>query len=331
VPAPSDPPKPTEKPPADAARSAYADWLSEEPSTTRASERTLLSPTPVLAKQTVRATLTVLSGASAGRVVPILDGITVIGRSRDAQVRFDDAGVSRNHARIALAGAGRYRLEDLESTNGTFVGGRRIESAELESGDRINVGPHVTVTFSIVDSQAVRVANELYESSVRDTLTRAHNRRYLIERLGSELAYAKRHNTALSLVMFDLDHFKRINDQHGHLAGDAVLREVAALVARMIRVEDVFARFGGEEFVVLARGVEHAGAGKFSERVRTAVERLEVLAEGARLRFTVSVGYASVSELPAPASGRTAEGLLRLADERLYKAKAAGRNRSAGK
>ena len=121
-------------------------------------------------------------------------------------------------------------LEDLRSRNGTFVGGRRVDRVELSSGDRIAIGSGVTLSFAILDAQAERMAHQLYESSVRDPLTRAHNRRYLVERLGSEIAYARRHKTPLSLIMFDLDHFKRVNDTHGHLTGDDVLRDVAALV-----------------------------------------------------------------------------------------------------
>jgi two-component system cell cycle response regulator len=322
----SDRPKRPSKPPyGPSVRPGHTEWPEEEPST-RTTDATLATALP--AKQTVRAILTVISGASAGRVHSIGDGITVIGRAREAQLRFDDAGVSRTHARVTFLGGGRYLLEDLESTNGTFVGGERVQKAELGSGDRVNIGPHVTISFSIVDSQAERMAHELYESAVRDTLTKAHNRRYFIERLGSEIAYARRHSTPLSLVLFDLDHFKRINDAHGHLAGDAVLREVAALVTRMIRLEDVFARFGGEEFVVLTRGIEHEGAGRFSERLRAAIESLEIVAEGAEHKVTISAGYATVSEL-SPAE-RNAEALIRLTDERLYTAKTGGRNRTCG-
>jgi diguanylate cyclase (GGDEF)-like protein len=302
-------------------------WDAEEPST-RATDATVAGPIPALPRQSVRAILTVISGASAGRVFSLADGETVIGRGRESQLRFEDPGVSRAHAKITVAGPGRYHLEDLESTNGTFVGGQRVEQAELSSGDRVNIGPHVTVSFSIVDSQAERMAHELYESAVRDTLTKAHNRRYFIERLGSEIAYCRRHATPLSLVLFDIDHFKRVNDTHGHLAGDAVLREVAALVARMIRAEDVFARFGGEEFVVLTRGIEHDGAGRFAERLRTGIEKLDVHAEGAHIKVTVSAGYASIGEFQS--TERTAESLVRLADERLYAAKTAGRNRTQG-
>ncbi len=308
-------------------RHSLVDWQDEEPST-RTTETTISTALPAATKQTARAILTVISGASAGRVHSLSDGVTLIGRARDAHLRFDEAGVSRVHARVMGGDGGGYVIEDLESTNGTFVAGERVKRTELQSGDRVNIGPHVSVSFSIVDSQAERMAHELYESAVRDTLTKAHNRRYFIERLGSEIAYARRHSTPLSLVLFDLDHFKRVNDSYGHLAGDAVLREVAALVARMIRVEDVFARFGGEEFVVLTRGIEHDGAGRFSERLRAAIEKLEVAAEGAELKVTISVGYASVAELLP--SERNAEALIRLTDERLYTAKTGGRNRSCG-
>jgi diguanylate cyclase (GGDEF)-like protein len=149
-----------------------------------------------------------------------------------------------------------------------------------------------------------------------------------VERLASEIAYARRHGTQLGLLLFDLDHFKRVNDTHGHLAGDEVLREVAALVSRMIRVEDVFARFGGEEFVVLVRGIEHENIARFAERLRAGVERLEIPAESVVLRATISVGFVSLGQLPE--GERTAEGLLRAADERLYRAKTGGRNRTCG-
>ncbi len=261
-----------------------------------------------------------------------MQGETVIGRGREAQVRLDDAGSSRAHARLIPTGDGIYVLEDLGSLNGTFVDGKRIDRTELRSGDRINIGPNIVLTFAILDSQAEKLAHQLYESSVRDPLTRAYNRRYLVERLASEIAYGLRHKTALGLILMDLDHFKRINDTYGHLVGDDVLREVSALAQRLIRAEDVFARFGGEEFVVLVRGIEHANVGRFAERIRVAVEGLEIAASGAPghlVHVTVSAGYASLAEVHTE-GGKEAEGLLRLADERLYRSKDAGRNRVTG-
>jgi diguanylate cyclase (GGDEF)-like protein len=305
------------------------EWEDEEASTrTTDTAIAVVPPAPSAPKRT-RAVLTVVSGPSTGRVFSVAEQAhTVIGRGREADVRIDDAGASRAHARVTTMGDGRYFVEDLGSTNGTFLDGKRIERAELHSGDRVNLGPNVVVSFSIVDAQVERVAQQLYESSVRDPLTRAHNRRYLVERLASEIAYAKRHQTRLALLLLDIDHFKRVNDTWGHLAGDDVLRDVAALVQRMIRVEDLFARFGGEEFVVLVRGIEHVNVGRFAERLRAGVERLETAGDTQVIHVTASIGYSSVDELDSKT--KDGDALLALADERLYRAKTGGRNRVCG-
>jgi two-component system cell cycle response regulator len=308
-------------------RPSLVEWNDEESSTRTTDAAIAIVPPSGPFIQRTRAVVTVVSGPSTGRVFSVLpDGEeTIIGRGKEAHARIDDAGASRAHARIVSNEDGVYSIEDLGSTNGTFVDGNRVQRAELQSGDRIHIGPNVILSFSIVDAQAERVAQQLYESAVRDPLTRAHNRRYLVERLSSEFAYAKRHRTHLALILFDLDHFKRINDTHGHLVGDDVLREVSALMQRLVRAEDVFARFGGEEFVLLVRGIEHVNVGRFAERVRLAVERLEIASEATVVRVTVSLGVASLEELAG--DQRDADGMLRLADERLYKAKTGGRNR----
>jgi two-component system, cell cycle response regulator len=330
-PMPDDPKKTQKVPQPDEERPSSprtaVEWADEE-SSTRATEATIAMPPPTAPRQSTRALLTIVSGPNIGRVFTVGEVETFLGRGKEAHVRVDDAGASRVHARI-VAGEGRYFLEDMRSTNGTFVSGRRVERAELSSGDRVNIGPNVVLSFSILDAQAERLAHQLYESSVRDPLTRAHNRRYLVERLASEIAFARRHAGRLGLVLFDLDHFKRVNDTYGHLAGDDVLRDVAALVSRMIRAEDVFARFGGEEFIVLVRGISQLNVGRFAERLRAAVERLEIASDTAILRVTVSVGHASLDELDD--GERTPEGLMRAADERLYRAKSDGRNRVCGR
>lgn len=319
---------PPSEPPS--SRRSSVDEFQDEESSTRDTDAAIpvLAPTP----ERTRAVVTVVSGPGSGRVFSVA-GVAVLGRGKDCQVRIDDGGASRSHARITDVG-GRYVLEDMGSTNGTFVDGRRIERAELKSGDRIHLGPHIVLSFAILDAQAERITQQLYESSVRDPLTRAFNRRYLVERLASEVAYARRHKTALGLILLDLDLFKRVNDTYGHLAGDEVLREVSGLVQRLIRAEDVFARFGGEEFVLLVRGIEHVNVGRFAERVRAAVERLEVgggSATGLPIKATISAGYASITEVHGDDRDPSFPNrLLRLADERLYLAKSAGRNRVVG-
>jgi diguanylate cyclase (GGDEF)-like protein len=304
------------------------EWPEEEASTRNTDAAIALPPITPRAQHT-QATLTIVSGPSTGRVFSIA-GVTVLGRGREADIRLDDAGASRAHARITPTDGNTYMLEHLGSLNGTFLDGRRIDRAELRSGDRIHIGPNIVITFAIQDAQAGKLANQLYESAVRDPLTRAYNRRYLVERLASEIAYAQRHRTPFGVILLDLDHFKRVNDTYGHLAGDDVLRDVAALVQRLIRAEDVFARFGGEEFVVLVRGIEHVNVGRFAERIRTAVENLEIAAAHGQviIKVSISAGYASLGELRP--SDAAAESILRLADERLYRSKEGGRNRVTG-
>jgi two-component system cell cycle response regulator len=298
------------------------DWMAEDTSGGRATETSLPIPVPV--QKANRASLTLITGLNAGQVFPLDQSDVIIGRSREAHVRIDDVGISRQHSRIVCSLDGRFAVEDMNSTNGTFVGGRRVQRSELAAGDHVQIGPNVVLKFALIDETEEALAKQLYESSTRDGLTRAFNRKYFVERLQSEVAYANRHRSKLAVVLFDLDHFKRMNDTHGHLAGDEVLRVVSANVARLIRTEDVFARYGGEEFVLLARGIDNKNLFLFSDRIRRGIEKLEMPWEGITLRATISVGIATLAECGDRATG---EAMLLLADERLYRAKSLGRNR----
>ena len=271
-----------------------------------------------------RAHLTLLTGPSAGEVFPLGDAETVIGREEDAMIRPEDPAISRRHARIIREASGDVILEDLGSTNGTFVGLERVTRRALHPGDQIQLGPSVLYRFAVTDETEERVQRQLFESSVRDGLTRAHNRKYLNERLAAEVAHGQRHGTKLALLMLDIDDFKGTNDRHGHPVGDVVLRQVADTVRRLIRLEDVFARYGGEEFVVLTRGDGVQNAAQLGERLRRAVAELTVSSDGVSIPVTVSIGVAELDELgPSP----TASALIDRADRRLYQAKRLGRNR----
>jgi len=299
-------------------------WLGEDTSLTRATEKTLSVPATVSSD---RATLTVLSGLNAGQVFA-LDGLDhIVGRGTEADLWLEDPAISRLHTRIVRRPDGRFLLDDMGSTNGTFVGGRKVEGrVDLQNGDRIQIGPNLMLRFALTDDAEEELQRRLYESSTRDALTRAFNRKYLNERLIAEIAHARRHKTQLSLLMLDLDRFKEVNDVHGHLAGDMVLRVVASHMAKLIRIEDVLARYGGEEFVILVRSTAQGDAAKLAERVRSTVASLQIASPigGATLSITTSVGVASLSEL-APEAGGTE--LIATADARLYRAKIDGRNR----
>jgi diguanylate cyclase (GGDEF)-like protein len=271
-----------------------------------------------------RPVLTLLTGVNAGEVFTLERPQTVIGRAREARVRLDAVGVSRRHARIVRRPDGTFTIEDLGSTNGVYVNGERVEIADLTPGDQLQIGSDVVLRFSVVDHTQERLARQLYESSTKDVLTGAQNRKYFVGRLEAEVAYAERHHTRLGLLMFDLDHFKKINDAHGHIAGDAVLRAVGLAVARLLRAEDVFARYGGEEFAVLARGITAENVRRLAERIRKTVGNTRVAwssGDVGDLSVTLSVGGALLDEC------KGGNALVALADARLYRAKSDGRNR----
>ena len=274
-----------------------------------------------LPAQRDRAVLVRMDETHAGQVVPADGPDLRIGRHPTSSLVIDDEGISRSHARIHRKG-NSYFIEDLNSSNGTYVNGARVELAELTDGSLLQLGPRVRFRFSVVDEHQERILRQLYESSVRDALTGVFNRAYFVERLTGELAYANRHGSDASLLLLDIDHFKMINDTHGHPAGDAVLRQFSAVVRRVLRVEDIFARYGGEEFVVLLRGIAIEGAGRAAERLRRAVGTTPTEFEGKLIDCTVSIGCASLA-----CGDRTAQGLIAIADRRLYDAKHGGRNR----
>jgi two-component system cell cycle response regulator len=290
---------------------------------------TLISEPLPLSKRS-HAILTILTGTQTGRVINLKAGAPIsVGRAEECAIRFDDASVSSRHAQI-VGIAGAFYFVDEGSTNGSAVNGARVErgkSVTLNDGDRVQLGSGTLMRFSLVDDAEREALTRMYDAAFRDALTGAYNRKQLDERLDAELAFAHRHATELSIAMFDVDRFKSVNDTYGHLAGDAILKTCAQVVARQLRQEDLLARYGGEEFVVLARGIPLAGAIMLGERLRTAVAASVTNMGGVELRVTVSVGVAS---LRCCGERKDRAALIGIADERLYRAKQAGRNRVVG-
>ena len=172
-----------------------------------------------------------------------------------------------------------------------------------------------------------RLNQELQRLTATDSLTGVANRKHLEERLDIEVAYAIRHGTELSAIMLDVDFFKKVNDTHGHLAGDEVLRNMGALLNKAIRTEDLAARYGGEEFVIVARGIAAYDACLLADRVRAQIEVTTVTFHGKAIRFTSSAGVASLADC---GDRKEKAHLLHIADGRLYQAKQGGRNRVVG-
>ena len=282
------------------------------------------SPPGTTAAPTQRdqAYLIVLAGSAMGEMFKIASRQTIIGRGQTAHIRMMDDGVSREHCEIQIEGDSMI-LHDLGSTNGTFCRGVRVDRHMLEDGDKILVGSSTVLKFTYHDSLDEVFQRQMYESALRDDLTKTFNKKYFTDRLESEFAHAVRTKADLSLVAFDLDHFKTINDTHGHPTGDLVLSEMALAVAVLIRVEDVFARVGGEEFAVICRGADNAEAMAVAERIRQAVAGHKFSTDGSDILVTTSAGVAAIPD----ARIGDAQALIAAADQALYDAKRAGRNR----
>jgi len=248
-----------------------------------------------------------------------LDSEVELGRDAGCAVRLPADDVSRRHARIAADAEG-HLLVDLASTNGTWVNGRRVDVHRLRGGDRVRLGGFVARYVAAGDPEGSELAG-LALASRRDALTGLANRRAFDEELAREVARSARTGEPLAVVVLDLDRFKAVNDGHGHPAGDAVLREVAARAGATLRRGDLAARIGGEEFALLLPGADLAGAVELAGRVRAAVAARPIPAAAALLMVTVSLGCAALAPGEAP------EALVARADARLYEAKRAGRDR----
>jgi diguanylate cyclase (GGDEF)-like protein len=272
-----------------------------------------------------RGCLTVLTGTSTGKMFKLPRGTAMIGRAHDAEVRIIDDGVSRHHARLRYDTGGLW-VSDLDSRNGTFVNGEKITAATpLKNGDKVQIGAATVLRFAYHDELDDSFHESLLSSALRDPLTKLFNKRYLMDRLDSELKFANRHETSISLLMLDIDHFKTINDSHGHLAGDAVLANFATVLTRAVRNEDVVARFGGEEIAIVLRAIAIEPAFALGERLRRLIEQTVTDHAGLQLRATASIGVAGFPTVRTDAVDQ----LVEAADRALYRAKHGGRNRVA--
>jgi diguanylate cyclase (GGDEF)-like protein len=243
-----------------------------------------------------------------------------IGRGADNAIVLEGDSVSRRHCHFDRR-QGNWHIVDDGSTNGTFLNEEQVKgSSQLANGDRVKVGPTILKYLSGLDAEA-KYHEEIYRMTIVDGLTQIHNKRYLFEALEKELIRARRYDRQLSLLIFDIDYFKNINDQYGHLAGDHVLRELARIVQERIRRDEVFARYGGEEFVIVLPETPLAGGVALAENLRGRVETHPFAFQGERIPVTISVGCAMMNE------EKTAADLIQRADDKLYEAKRGGRNR----
>jgi len=294
---------------------------------------TVISKLPAAEPQpgTGEACLVVISGTELGKKYPLSRSSTLIGRSPKTDIQLDEDSISRNHAMIVNEGQ-RVLVRDLGSTNGTYVNDVPVKELELRDADLLKIGRTI---FKFLSGNNVEHAyhEEIYRLTTIDGLTQVFNKRYFMENIEREMSRSLRYSRNLSLVMLDLDHFKEVNDTYGHLAGDYVLKQVAQHINRNIRRDDIISRYGGEEFALICPETEKSQALPLAEKLRSQIEDQTFTFDGVRIPVTISAGVVDLKEFQEKVDLDPTEGQVRvfdfikLADDRLYSAKRAGRNR----
>lgn len=271
--------------------------------------------------------LILMHGIQKGARYKVGSTETVIGRSRQADIQLNDVGVSRRHARVVWENSDNPKevpkcvLEDMGSRNGTDLNGRLINRpVSLTERDRITIG-RSTLVLAFRDQEEILHDQDLYNSATRDQLTGLENRQQLTYVLRHLLSSSARRRVSLSILVIDIDHFKKINDTHGHTAGDQVLIRLADILVSCLRGSDLAARWGGEEFVIALPNTAKEQAIEVAERVRQRVEELTIPYEDIEIKLTLSIGISEARH------SDSVQSLLDRADHRLYLAKQGGRNR----
>lgn len=265
-----------------------------------------------------------IHGPGLGKKYVLDDAEFTIGRDVTNNIVVDLDNVSRRHAKISTR-QGRPYVEDLGSTNGTYLNDQEVlEETPLRSGDFVKVGGSI---FKFLSGGNIETLyhEEIYQLTITDGLTQISNKRYLFEFLEREMGRCRRYNRALSLLIFDVDHFKTVNDANGHIAGDYVLRELAQHIKQRIRKEECFARYGGEEFAIAMPETGPENSRRFAEKIRKLVEENLFIFEGREMKITISIGVADMTmDMTEPVQ------FIKASDAKLYQAKKEGRNRVAG-
>jgi len=269
----------------------------------------------------IYAVLTVIQGREMGRDYRLRKPEYTIGRDDDCDICIAEETVSRKHARIVAERPREFRLIDLGSTNKTFVNNAEAANVLIKNGDKIRIGTTV-LKFDLLDAEDIKYHQEIQKKIKYDALTGLLTKESLYLALQHELERCKKYDIPLSVLMMDLDHFKRVNDTHGHQAGSHTLKEIGSIIARNLRETDVSARYGGEEFICYLSEQGKHGARVAADNLREAIAGTRITFKDRAINVTISIGVAQF-----PDDGDTIETLVARADEALYAAKREGRNR----
>jgi len=270
--------------------------------------------------------LVIYIGSDSGSRYKLNGGLTTIGRSPEADISIEDERISRIHCVIERTGH-MITIEDKRSTNGTYVDARRISRAKLLPGIPIQLGQSI-MKIEYKTEAEIRSEKKLLQRASLDALTGIFNRHHFTELASMEMAYASRHQLPIGVVLLDIDNFKQVNDLYGHQRGDFVLAQLANTVIENKRTEDLFGRYGGDEFIILPRGeTSKEGLQVNCERIRKAIEGFEFCFEEKCVRITISLGF-HLTKAGSSDTEKMLSDLIRKADQALYLAKERGRNRT---
>ncbi len=271
--------------------------------------------------------LTVIAGSEGdfGKHFVLERKRSAIGREKANDIALSDGMVSKAHCEIAVIrgprGVEQISLLDLDSTNGTYVNGEAVVQTTLKAGDKIQVGATI-LQLSYSDEIEREYHAKLFEFAARDALTGLYNKRFIFNELENYCRIARRSERAFSIIMVDIDDFKQINDRHGHLAGDEYLKQVSELFVRSLREQDIAGRVGGEEFLLILPETAIDGALQLAVRIRLGVEEFIMPYQNQSIHTTISAGVCQYEK-----GVKDVKELLDLADQGLYEAKKAEKNR----
>ncbi len=267
------------------------------------------------------ACLLVVGGDLNGTIFNLQVGETVVGRNPDCSISLDFNGVSRRHFTISVNET-EATLTDLGSANGTYLNNEKLTAPTvLKRSDLIKIGA-IAMKFLPKGDPERLTYDKLHEEANTDGLTKCYNKTYFNNQLELEVKKSKVTGKPLTLIIFDLDHFKKLNDTYGHDAGDYVLKEKSRVIKENgIRQGDIFARYGGEEFCILLPNTNLKQGFEIAERLRKLVEKHDFIYDGKRLPVSASVGIADYRQ-----GVNTATDLFKRADSAVYKSKEGGRN-----